>query len=364
MEDHNLAMSKTKIRLMDRADSAFFTHVLFSLKTIWNEDIPTAATDGKNILINPHFFMSLSVEERIFILIHEAMHCAYKHVLRAKDKNKSKWNYATDYVINLQLVERNFTMPSAGLLDRQYAGMSAEEVYALLPEQQEYDVQLLDLQDPANTETLDQEMDDVLIRASIQSKIAGDRPGTIPGDIDIYLDRLLNPKLHWTTILRKWVQAQAKTDYSWHKPNRRYFPKHILPGLRGEKLINIAVAIDTSGSVSDEEFRQMASEFHTILNTLKPEKMTLIQFDSSIKHIDVIKTPTDLMQVRFTGRGGTEISPVLQWAEDNKPALLLVFTDGGFYHTQQTLKMPVLWLIHNNPRWTAPFGKVIHYEIQ
>jgi predicted metal-dependent peptidase len=69
------------------------------------------------------------------------------------------------------------------------------------------------------------------------------------------------------------------------------------------------------------------------------------------------------MRVKFSGRGGTIITPVLNWASENKPQLLMVFTDGGFGFYDTQTKVDTIWLIHGNPNWTAPFGKVIHYEV-
>ena len=64
------ALNKAKIRLMSTPDSAFFTTVCFSLKHIWDESIPTAATNGKEIRFNPDFFMSLNTDEQVFLLLH------------------------------------------------------------------------------------------------------------------------------------------------------------------------------------------------------------------------------------------------------------------------------------------------------
>ena len=104
--DHIKALDKAKIALMSKPDVAFFTTVCFSLKHIWNSDIPTACTDGTSIEYNPAFFLSLSEAERVFLLVHEAMHVALMHILRVKDKDRKKWDIAADYVINGMLVDR------------------------------------------------------------------------------------------------------------------------------------------------------------------------------------------------------------------------------------------------------------------
>ena len=367
----DIALSKAKIQLMARPDSAFFTTIAFSLIHEFSEATDTARTNGKRIQYNPKFFMDLNHEERIFLILHESMHCAYLHMDRAQAYDPRKFNIAADHVINLQLLDRGFKMPKVGLADSQYRGLSTEEVYNLLPENPNNggggsgvpgfgaDLELPE----GSTEQLQNDIQDILVRASIQSKMAGDKPGTIPGDVQIFLDRLLNPKLPWNRILQKYLQAFAKNDYSFKKPNRRFFPQHFLPSLYGQNLMNIAVAVDTSGSVSDEEFNRFVTETHSILRMMKPEKITVVQFDTKIKSVDEVRNVRQLMGINFTGRGGTQIEPVIDWANTHKPQLLLVFSDGYFRFYGPQTKCNTLWMIHDNPQFQAPFGKVIHYEI-
>lgn len=366
---HTIALNKAKIALMSRPDSAFFTHTAFGLVHEFDSSIRTAATNGKFIKYNPDFFMSLNTEERIFLMLHETMHVAYLHMARTGDRCPDKFNIAADHVINLQLIERGFKMPSMGLADKQYTGLSTEEVYNLLPPSPSGGDQGVpgfgnDLLPPESSHAdLAAEVQDILVRAAIQSKLANDKPGMIPGEIQIFLDNLLNPKLPWNRILQKYLNTFSKNNYSFRKPNRRFFPDHFMPSLYGEKLINIAVAVDTSGSVSDEEFHQFVSETHSILRMMKPDQITVIQFDTEIKSVDKVQSTKDLMGIKFTGRGGTEINPVLEWANTHRPQLLLVFTDGCFNFYDLQTKSKTLWLIHGNPQFVAPFGKVIHYEV-
>ena len=358
------AYDKAKIGLMAKADTTFFTTIVFSLKLIWDRCIPTAATDGSSIRMNPDFFMSLLPDERIFLIVHEAMHVALLHMLRLADREHRKWNKACDHYINLMLIERGFRMPQNGLADSKYKGLSSDEIYALLPDPPPDDSFTLDLEpNIAPVDSITQDIQDILIRAAMQSKMHGDAPGSIPGDIEIYLNKLLNPKLPWQRILQKYIQNLSKHDYSWRKPNRRFFPNHYLPSMFSEKLMDIAIAIDSSGSVSDDDFRVFVSETHGILKMMKPDKITLIQFDKVIKSVDNIGSIRDLMNVKFIGRGGTRIEPVMEWAKENQPKLLLVFTDGEFNFYNTDYKTNTVFLIHNNPRFESPYGKVINYEI-
>lgn len=361
------ALSKAKINLMATPDSAFYTTIAFSLLHQFDSSIPTAATNGSYIKYNPDFFMKLSPDERIFLMLHESMHCAYEHMSRGKNLDQRKYNRAADHVINLQLLERGFKMPKEGLADPQYKGLSTEEVYNLLPEASPNDPMPgfgEDLvESDKSSDVLATEVQNILVRAAIQSKINNDKPGTIPGDIQIFLDNLLNPKLPWYRILQKYLNTFSKNDYSFKKPNRRFFPRYHLPSLYGENLMDLAIAVDTSGSVSDADFKTFISETHGILRMMRPKKITLIQFDVAIKSTSEINSVNELMNVSFKGRGGTYIDPVIDWANIHKPQLLLVFTDGDFSPSAVSTKSKVIWLIHNNPKFKESFGKVIHYNI-
>lgn len=372
------ALSKAKIALMSRSDSAFFTTLAFSLIHEFDNQVPTAATNGKRIKYNPDFFMSLSHEERVFLMLHEAMHCAYLHMERGQSYCPDVFNIAADHVINLQLIERGFKMPECGIANEDYKGLSTEEVYHIIIKEGGGGSSGggvpgfgADLEPPAGgpgseaAEQLKQDIQDILVRAAMQSKMSNDKPGTIPGEIELFLDKLLNPKLPWQRILQKYLNAFSNSNYSFRKPNRRFFPEHHLPSMYGENLIDLAAFADISGSVTDHEFHVQLSECAGVMRMMKPKQILFGQFDTEIKQVDKITSLADMRHIHFTGRGGTMIEPVLEWANENKPQLLLVFTDGHFrWPKELTTKVPVIWLIYNNPDFKAPYGKVIHYEIK
>lgn len=362
---HEVALSKAKIQLMSRPDSAFFTTLCFNLVHVFDESIPTASTNGKEIRYNPEFFLGLTADTRVSLLVHETMHVAYLHMLRLGDRDHRKFNIAADHVINLQMKERGFPIPDNWMCDDKYKGLTSEEVYKLLPDEPPTEFHPDLIEAIGDLTSIENEIQDMVIQASIQSKASGDKAGTIPGEIEIFLNKLLNPKLPWHTILRKYMNSMAKTDYSFRKPNRRFFPEHHLPSMHGSALNHLAFAVDTSGSVSDQDFLRIVSEIHGILKSLKPEKMTIIQFDTDIRHVNVVGTTEELKNLKFTGRGGTCIGPVMDWVAENRPQLTLVFSDGyfGFPKSNPNTKCAFTWLVHNNPDFKAPFGKVIHYEM-
>lgn len=370
MDNKDDALSKAKLQLMNCKEACFLMHVLFSLKHVWDEQIPTACTNGKEIRVNPEFFMELPERIRVSLLLHEALHVAFIHMARLNSRNSMKWNYAADYVINDILYQRGFTLGEGWLHDPQYAGLSTEEVYDLLPEPDpSANTVMMDLESPpkddASGADLEESIREILIRASIQAKQVEGGYGSIPGELQIYIDNLLAPKLPWYRILQKFLTTYNKTNYSFRKPNRRYMPDHLLPTAYGKSLTNVAWGIDMSGSVSDRDTTVFVSEMAATFKMLRPKKMTMIQFDTKIKSVETLKSIKDLRNATFVGRGGTDIIPMLDWAIKNKPEVLIILTDGEFKKPPKSMapQCPVIWVIHNNQNFTSHFGKVIHYTI-
>ena len=364
------ALSKAKIALMTMPDTAFFCELAFSLKYEWDTTISTACTNGVFIKLSPEFFMGLNQPQQIGLILHETMHTVYMHMLRRGHRDHQRYNIAGDHVINLMLLERGFQLPANGYADPQYRGMSSEAVYDLLPPDTDPDFtpDVVEGESEISAQEIEQQIQQAVIRAAIRSEQERDKPGTIPGDIQLFLDGLLKPKLPWNKILIKYLNKYTKSDHSWRRPNRRFMPEFYLPSLHSTALVDLTIAVDISGSVSDHEFKTFVSEIAGIFRMLTPEKITLIQFDTEIKSVDAIKGFKDLMDVNFTGRGGTDFEPVLQWAQtkSNTTQLLLVFTDGDFRFKTKTYKGDVLWLIHNDEqkRFNPPYGKTIHYEVK
>ena len=363
LQECQKALDRAKIALMSKPDSVFFCDLAFGFKYVWDETIPTAAVDGVSIFLNPEFFMKQTPDQRVGLILHETLHPVYMHLSRKGNRDHNKWNIAGDHVINLTLTERGIKIPHGGYCDRQYIGMTTEQVYDALPKETPPDFEP-DIMDPAmDPDILEDQIEQNIIRAAIRSQQEGDQPGTIPGDIQVFLDGLLKPKLPWNRLLMKYLQVFNKNDYSFRKPNRRHFPEHYLPSLYSESLMDLVIAVDISGSVTDTEFKQFISEVASIFRMMKPKNIKLIQFDTQIKSIESLEGFSDLMKVQFKGRGGTDVSPVIDWINSNKPQLTLVFTDGEFRFKGDGTKKEIIWLIHNNARFTAPYGKTIHYEI-
>jgi len=373
----NKRLSELKILLMENKDSAFISTVCFSLKHEFTRDptIPTACTDGSSIIYNIDFFngkppLKLKSDEQLFVLLHETWHVAFSHCHKIADgrfdqyKDKERLNIAMDYVINNMLHKSQIRMPSWVCMDLMYDNMSTEEVYAALPEKPIKNNMGNDVKPPeGDPQEENAELTEILIRAQMNAKSAGNNPGDLPGEIGITIEEILDPKLPWHILLRKFFTNRSKADYSWSKPNKRYTPDYYLPSAFSESLGTVGMAVDMSGSITDEETKIFISDVYHVLKQSKPNELTLVQFDTRIISTDKVKSVNELLAIDFKGRGGTDIKPALNWAKNNKPDVFVIFTDGRFYHPNIKLDVPVLWIIYDNSDFQSPIGQIIHYDL-
>jgi len=390
-KDDYQALSKAKIDIMSRPNSTFYSYVTLKLRHAFYEGLPTAATDGVVVAYCREWYMALLPPKRTGLSLHEVMHCAYKHMFRFTmhpDWCEDLAGIAADQAINTQLTHHKFEIPDGGYCDMKYLGWSVEQIYEDLVAQNfqpppQYQPDVLpagciegpngdgqNKPDPGKGPTIEVEkaindkMDDILIQGVLQSRANGDEPGSIPGDIERYVEQLLNPIVPWHRVLSAFMTKIARNDYSLRRPNRRFMPDFYLPTLYSEKITNVAVSVDVSGSINEDEFQHFISEVAAIIDRLKPDETTFFQWDTRIiGEPETLKSLRDLKtKVEFNGGGGTDIEPALEWAQQNKPDLYIVFTDGYYSEPSIRLRCPTIFVVHSNPEYRAPFGKTITYN--
>lgn len=367
IEKANKQLSRAKIGIMSENNSVFITTILFSLKSSWDQSEQTAATDGLNLFINMDWWLTLSPQQQIGLLAHETWHVAFEHMVRSEGYVFEKYNKAADHVINLMLLEAGFQLPPNGLHDSKYKNMTTEQVYALLPDEPEgsypCDIKLPASAEGKSKEEIQAAITNIVMKAAQQSKMQGDKAGTIPGEIEIALDNLLNPLLPWNVILQNYMSTYAKEDYSFRRPNKRFAPDFYLPSMFSEAVDNIAVGVDTSGSVTDQEFLAFITEINDIREQLNPKVTTIVDFDYVIRKVHTLEEDDSIRDVTFSGRGGTDLEPLFEHFNKNPPTVLIVFSD--LYCTKITEQptYDVIWICVNNPRATVDFGTLIHIKI-
>jgi len=362
------SLDKAKIGMLVQKGSTFVSTVLFSLKLKWTRSLPTAGVDGKYLYLNPDFWLAQSPNVRVSILFHETWHVCFNHMFRRNNMDKKKWNYAGDYVINLMGRDAEYEIPSEWLISEDYRGLSTKEVYDLLPEPEGDSGGLGDdLIESAggDSEIIEQEVADVLIRAATRAKLdeaSGNAAGYIPGEIEIMIEELINPKLDWRTILQNYMSSFTKDDYTFQRPNKRFQPDYYLASLRSESVGEIAIAVDTSGSVSDDEFKIFLTEINDIKEKMNPSLTTIIDFDTKINHVHSLTQDQSVKSLPFSGRGGTNLKPVFEHYNKHKPVVLIIFSDLECWEIEDDPGYPVIWICVNNPNASVNFGELIHYE--
>ena len=350
---------KLKMEFVSDKDYVFFISILFSLELKVDNTIPTACTNGREIRFNEEFWFSLSKPERKFLVLHEVMHVALNHMTRLKHREPRKFNAACDYAINYDLVDSGYKMPELGLYDKQYANMTAEEIYDLLPDNDDYDEEDIEFSDDAE---LADSLDEMLIRAGASAKLAHQETGCIPSSASRKLDELLNPQLPWQVIFQDLMLSHDESDYSMEFPDEEYLPNMYVPTLYAESFGEVAAYCDVSGSVSQKDLDVTLTELNSLKGVLKPKKITLVSFDTEIhleKEYDTYGN-LDINDIDMNGGGGTCVKDIYEHITKLKPKIAIVITDGYYSERELTTSAYVIYLIMDNKNFTTPNGKVIH----
>ncbi len=193
--------------------------------------------------------------------------------------------------------------------------------------------------------------------------------GLMPGRFASALERINRPAtLNWKSILKKYVGTIAANKESTRmRLNRRQPRRFDLSGSRESKTVKIVVAIDTSGSVSDNQIRQIFAEIFGIIARRKFE-LTVIECDADVQRVYRVKSPADLPD-HVEGRSGTRFTPVIDYVNEHRyfrDALFIYFTDG---YGERSVPRPHtyrnLWVVLDGVKHLSvenPYGLVLPLE--
>jgi predicted metal-dependent peptidase len=300
-----LTKAKTQVIL----HHPFIASILLRHDIQLTDRVPTAGIDRDgNIFVNPQFAESLSVQQLVFLLWHEAFHRLKMTHIRQEWRDARLWNIAEDAVINETLIADNIGefIPSAV----RYPGadtMSGEKVYEELQQQQQggsggkpgqqtpgddegwgIGEDVMDEGQPL-TETERRIMEEEIKQEIASAAQAAKAQGKMPGGIGRLVDEILNPKISYREILERWMTQRAKNDYSWARPNRRYVAQGIyMPSLDGIGMGEIAVIIDTSGSVSSHELKHFWGSIRQIFEDVHPTAVHIVNVDSQVSGVHTL----------------------------------------------------------------------------
>lgn len=381
-------------------DHPFFAALMLKLRIDQRSDVPTFCTDGVNLYYNPEFSAQLTDQEVFTVLGHEVAHLAFGHLWRKGNRDHEQWNMATDYVINNFLMQYNadeeaagrigpFKLPEGGLLDPAYNGMAEEEVYVLLEKPKQQQPQggqgqpqpgqgqpspgsgqgqpqqqqpqpgrgMGEFTEPADTpDNTEADWQNRAVEGLNAAKLQG-RGGA---NLSRIVEKYLRGTQDWREILRELLSAAAADDYDEQRPDRRFVEDDLyLPTLHSERVGPFVVALDTSGSVDADTLSKFLGEVQYCLDTVKPEKVTIVDCDDRVYQTVEFSPGDDLTSFKPKGGGGTSFTPVFDHARNltTPPEAVVYFTDGYGTFPREAPPYPVIWVDYGGSQY--PFGEVV-----
>jgi len=386
-------LSKAVVDIMGNPKYVALAGVLMIGDRTVVDDIPTACTNGRDEMYGRDFVDSLNDAELRFLVLHEVYHKLYKHLITWRhlhDDDPQLANQACDYVINVKIADDNgdgwATMPQGGCYSEKYRGWDSAAVFHDIRENgspqdqqqgsgqgsgdgQPQPPQGFDDHDwegaaeltPDEKRELARDVDEAIRQGAL---IAG-KVGS-GGDRD--LDDLLAPQIDWREVLREFINTTcAGNDYStWQRPNRRYVSSgYYMPSGISEQVGELVIAVDTSGSIGQVELTAFMSEIRSICDTVQPERIRLLYWDTKIcqdEKYDMSQLDDLVKTTKPKGGGGTNVECVTEYltAEGIKPQAAIVLTDGYLGGSWGQWACPVLWCILDNKSAKPDTGKYVN----
>ena len=355
----------------------FFGSLALRLPVVARDSARDMATDGENLYFNPQWAEEATADVIRGAVAKCVTSCALKHTTRRGERDREGWQIACHFATLPILKDAGFTDEESLFPEE----MSAEQIYNKLPPGEggggegegngspspgeildaPRDAKHSDAEHEAKLKGIEQDWDHAAQQAVQLSKAAGKDPGK-GSDI---LTASLTPQASWEDLLRRFMTAYTREQYTWSRPNRRFIASGLyLPALHSEAMGHIVFAIDTSGSMDKVALQQAWSELRHAVTVVPPSSITVIQTDSAVQSIRTYD-PMDLPEMLVAeGRGGTAFAPTFEaMADMAPPACLVYFTDMGVWGDAWGSEpdCPVLWLVQpdGNANAQPPFGEVV-----
>ena len=382
---------------------SFFGNLATRMKLVnADEWCATAATDGITFYYNSRFIKMLKPKEIEFLFGHEVLHVVYDHMGRRGDRDPQMWNIADDYAVNADLKRHHvgqFITTVPCLYETKYDGKPAEEIYDdLMKNVKKINIddlieQLLDdhmdgedgdndgeegndgekkgkgkrpkQMTPEERERTRQEIKQAIISAA-QSAEAG----TLPKSVERLIQQHTNPVMPWRELIQTNLTSAIRTDYSWMRPSRRsWHMDAIMPGMTPGEEIDVVVAIDMSGSISNKQAQAFLGEIGGMMSSFDGYKVHVFCFDTETYNPkDFHSDNMDLIEnYEVMGGGGTDFDCIFTYLKESaiEPKRLIVFTDGypcGSWGDADYCD--TTWIIHGDKNPNPPFGTFALYDEQ
>ena len=399
------------VSLMRDKRFAFFAGLFMVGVTSITEEMITAKTNGRDAFYGRTFVDMLTDKELAFLVLHENMHKCYRHLTTWRalyEVDRSIANQACDYVINIQLRDMDtgetmIAMPrdkqtrkNIGLIDERFRGMDTKQVFDILMQEKEKgggggeegdepggggeegeqtdsgsDSSGLDEHDwqgakEMTSETikeLTQEIESALRQGGIYA-------GKVGGDMLRSVQEMLEPKVDWREVLRRFVRTSLKDrdSPSWRKAHKNYLWQDIiLPSIVGKRMKHLVIAMDTSGSIQGEMLSLFMGELNKVVTTTNPDRVDVLYWDTEVAGHETHRGDAKSVVSKTSpkGGGGTDPDCVPAFMLDKKlekADALVVLTDG--YMTSDPRKwaglgLPILWCIIGSDSFKIPRGQVV-----
>jgi predicted metal-dependent peptidase len=376
---------------------SFFGNLATRMQLI-NADLwcSTAATDGLKFYYNSRFIMMLKPKEVEFLVGHEVLHVVYDHMGRRGNRDPEIWNIADDYAVNADLKRHKvgeFIKTVPCLYETKYDGKAAEEIYDdLMKNVQKISIEdLLDqmiddhmdgegegdsegngdkegkgkrpTMSPEERERVRQEVKQAIINAASSAEA-----GSLPLGVERLIKQATNPVMPWRELIQTNLTSAIRTDYSWMRPSRRgWHMDAIMPGMNPGEEIDVVVAIDMSGSISNKQAQQFLGEVGGMMDAFDGYKVHVFCFDTETYNPkDFSSENMDLIEeYEPMGGGGTDFDCIFTYLKDigNVPKRLICFTDGypcGSWGDADYCD--TTWIIHGDKNPNPPFGTYALYD--
>jgi predicted metal-dependent peptidase len=378
--------------------ASFFGNLATRLKLVnADEWCATAATDGRNFYYNTRFIKMLKPKEVEFLFGHEVLHCVYDHFGRRGDRNPQLWNIADDFCVNADLKKHHvgeFITSVPCLYDHKYDGMSAEEVYDILYEKADK-IDINDLLNKMIDDHLDgddeqdggggdgdeqdgkgrprlskeerQQIKDEIKEAMLAAASASDA-GNIPAGVKRLIQDLTEPKMNWRELLRMQLESTIKSDFTWMRASRKgWHMDAVMPGMKVDPMIDIAIAIDASGSIDERMLRDFLGEVQGIMDSFPAYRIHVITFDTDAYNPAQYDSDNldDICDYEVSGGGGTDFTCIFDYLkrEEIEPKRLVVFTDGyPFGSWGDENYADTVWILHGTTSIVPPWGQYAYYD--
>lgn len=375
-------------------DAVFWAHIGLGLNMQEDKTCETAWTDGISLGYNPEFIKDLSLAQTKGLNAHEVAHVALGHHLRRGNRDHKLWNQACDYVVNLILIDAGFELPAGALIDRRFKDKSAEQVYDILQQsqQQQNQNQKKNGQDQGQGQKKKDQKGDpgkcgeirdfkgknggkpskaeikkekAKVKVAVtQARQASKKAGQMSGGLERMIEEILTIKVSWTEHLKRFVDDNARNDYSSSPFNKKYIPMGLfLPSIRSDELESLVVVFDTSGSI----FNKLMSKFSARLSSVLEDfdtKVTVIYADSQVRGVEEFTSQDLPIKLNPKGGGGTNFIPAFEYVQENEiePSCLIYLTDLQCWNFPDPPNYPVLWGYTGNDKREVPFGEVIYVD--